>query len=69
MAAISHTATLFNFSGRYFKIVTMNVHKDTELLDYEEAEKLVEKERPKLIMAKHLQLFQDLGLAATKKDG
>ncbi|HOW88745.1 MAG TPA: serine hydroxymethyltransferase [Elusimicrobiales bacterium] len=47
---LSHGHPL-NFSGRYFKIVTMNVHKDTELLDYEEAEKLVEKTRPKLIMA------------------
>ncbi len=47
---LSHGHPL-NFSGRYFKIVTMNVNKDTELLDYDEAEKLMEKERPKLIMA------------------
>ncbi|MEI7481356.1 MAG: serine hydroxymethyltransferase [Elusimicrobiota bacterium] len=47
---LSHGHPL-NFSGRYFKIVTMNVHKDTELLDYDEAAKLIEKERPKLIMA------------------
>ncbi|HAT71529.1 MAG TPA: serine hydroxymethyltransferase [Elusimicrobia bacterium] len=47
---LSHGHPL-NFSGRYFKIVTMNVHKDTELLDYDEAEKLMEKERPRLIMA------------------
>ena len=47
---LSHGHPL-NFSGRYFKIVTMNVNKETELLDYEEAEKLMEKERPKLIMA------------------
>jgi len=47
---LSHGHPL-NFSGRYFKIVTMNVHKDTELLDYDEAAKLIEKERPRLIMA------------------
>jgi len=47
---LSHGHPL-NFSGRYFKIVTMNVHKDTELLDYDEAAKLMEKHRPKLIMA------------------
>jgi len=47
---LSHGHPL-NFSGRYFKIVTMNVSKDTELIDYDETAKLVEKERPKLIMA------------------
>jgi len=47
---LSHGHPL-NFSGRYFKIVTMNVNKETELLDYDEAEKLMEKERPRLIMA------------------
>ena len=47
---LSHGHPL-NFSGRYFKIVTMNVNKETELLDYEEAQKTIEKERPRLIMA------------------
>jgi len=47
---LSHGHPL-NFSGRYFKIVTMNVCKETELLDYDEAEKTMEKERPRLIMA------------------
>ncbi len=47
---LSHGHPL-NFSGRYFKIVTMNVSQETELIDYEEMEKLIEKERPKLIMA------------------
>ena len=47
---LSHGHPL-NFSGRYFKIVTMNVNKETELLDYDEAEKTIEKERPRLIMA------------------
>jgi len=47
---LSHGHPL-NFSGRYFKIVNINVNKDTELIDYDEMEKIVEKERPKLIMA------------------
>ena len=47
---LSHGHPL-NFSGRYFKIVTMNVSRETELLDYDEAEKTIEKERPRLIMA------------------
>jgi glycine hydroxymethyltransferase len=47
---LSHGHPL-NFSGRYFKIITMNVSQETELIDYEEMEKLIEKHRPKLIMA------------------
>jgi len=47
---LSHGHPL-NFSGRYFKIVTMNVSKETEMLDYDEAEKTIEKARPLLIMA------------------
>jgi len=47
---LSHGHPL-NFSGRYFKIVTINVNKDTELIDYEEMAKTIEKEKPKLIMA------------------
>jgi glycine hydroxymethyltransferase len=47
---LSHGHPL-NFSGRYFKIVTMNVSQETELIDYDEMEKLIEKHRPKLIMA------------------
>lgn len=47
---LSHGHPL-NFSGRYFKIVTINVNKETELIDYDEMEKTIEKERPKLIMA------------------
>ena len=47
---LSHGHPL-NFSGRYFKIITMNVNKDTEIIDYDEMAKLIEKERPKLIMA------------------
>jgi glycine hydroxymethyltransferase len=47
---LSHGHPL-NFSGRYFKVISINVNKDTELIDYDEMEKIVEKERPKLIMA------------------
>jgi len=47
---LSHGHPL-NFSGRYFKIITMNVSQETELIDYVEMEKLIEKHRPKLIMA------------------
>ncbi len=38
-----------NFSGKFFKVVGFNVKKDTELVDYEEAEKLALEHRPKLI--------------------
>jgi glycine hydroxymethyltransferase len=38
-----------NFSGKYFKVVGFNVFKDTELVDYEEAEKLALEHQPKLI--------------------
>src|SRR3989338_6168708 len=47
---LSHGHPL-NFSGRYFKIVTIDVSQESELIDYEEMEKLIEKHRPKLIMA------------------
>jgi len=38
-----------NFSGKYFKVVGFNVHKDSELVDYEEAERLAIEHRPRLI--------------------
>lgn len=47
---LSHGHPL-NFSGKYFKIVNINVNKDSELIDYDEMEKTIEKERPRLIMA------------------
>ncbi|MDR0646607.1 MAG: serine hydroxymethyltransferase [Elusimicrobiota bacterium] len=40
-----------NFSGKYFKIVEMNVRRDTELIDYDEAAKTAKSAMPKLIMA------------------
>jgi glycine hydroxymethyltransferase len=47
---LSHGHPL-NFSGKYFKIVSFEVNPETELIDYDEIDKLVEKHRPKLIMA------------------
>jgi glycine hydroxymethyltransferase len=38
-----------NFSGKYFKVVGFNVRKDTELIDYDEAEQLALEHRPKLL--------------------
>jgi len=38
-----------NFSGKYFKVTGFNVKKDTELVDYDEAEQLAMEHRPKLI--------------------
>ena len=40
-----------NFSGKYFKIVEMNVRPDTEMIDYDEAAKTAAAAKPKLIMA------------------
>jgi glycine hydroxymethyltransferase len=47
---LSHGHPL-NFSGKYFKIVPINVSKDTELIDYDEAEKLAQEHKPKMIFA------------------
>jgi glycine hydroxymethyltransferase len=38
-----------NFSGKYFKVVGFNVRQDTELVDYDEAERLAVEHKPKLI--------------------
>ncbi|WP_424245378.1 glycine hydroxymethyltransferase [Elusimicrobium posterum] len=38
-------------SGKSFKVVAMNVRKDTEEIDYEEAAKLALEHKPRLIMA------------------
>jgi len=40
-----------NFSGKMYKIVAMNVRKDTEEIDYDEAAKLALEHKPKLIFA------------------
>src|SRR5690242_8780312 len=39
-----------NFSGKTYRIVPYGVTKDTETIDYDDLEKLAEKERPKLII-------------------
>lgn len=39
-----------NFSGKFFNVVSYGVNKETETLDYDEAEKLALEHKPKLIM-------------------
>src|SRR5712672_1495375 len=39
-----------NFSGKTYRIVPYGVTKETEIIDYDDLEKLAEKERPKLII-------------------
>src|SRR5215469_15746713 len=39
-----------NFSGKTYKIVPYGVEKDTETIDYDDLEKLAEREHPKLII-------------------
>jgi glycine hydroxymethyltransferase len=38
-----------NFSGLYYKIVGFSVHRDTELIDYDQAERLALEHKPKLL--------------------
>jgi glycine hydroxymethyltransferase len=40
-----------NFSGKYYRIVPYGVRKDTEVIDYDEMEKLAREHKPKLIVA------------------
>jgi glycine hydroxymethyltransferase len=40
-----------NFSGKLYNIVAMNVRPDTEEIDYEEAARLAQAHKPKLILA------------------
>src|SRR5256714_12774017 len=39
-----------NFSGKTYKVIPYGVTKETETIDYDELEKLAERERPKLII-------------------
>ncbi len=39
-----------NFSGKTYKIVPYGVSKETEVIDYDELEKIAERERPQLII-------------------
>ncbi|MCX5788496.1 MAG: serine hydroxymethyltransferase [Elusimicrobia bacterium] len=45
---LSHGHPL-NYSGKFFKIVPVNVRKDDERVDYEEAERLVAEHKPKML--------------------
>lgn len=45
---LSHGHPL-NFSGKYFKVVGFNVRQESELVDYDEAERLALEHHPKLI--------------------
>ncbi|HBT62296.1 MAG TPA: serine hydroxymethyltransferase, partial [Elusimicrobia bacterium] len=47
---LSHGHPL-NFSGKFFKIVPINVRRDDELIDYDEAERLAHEHKPKMIFA------------------
>ena len=40
-----------NFSGKLYNIIAMNVRQDTEEIDYEEATRLAQEHKPKLIFA------------------
>ncbi len=47
---LTHGAPV-NFSGKWYKFVAYGVNRETELLDYDEVEKLALGHRPRLIMA------------------
>lgn len=40
-----------NYSGRYFRIISYGVNKETEQLDYDEIESLAKTHKPKMILA------------------
>ncbi len=40
-----------NFSGKWYKFISYGVNRETERLDYDDAEKLAKKHKPKLIIA------------------
>ena len=40
-----------NFSGKLFNIVSYGVNKDTQLIDYDELEKIAKESKPKMIIA------------------
>ncbi len=39
-----------NFSGKWFNVVSYGVHRDTELIDYDEVRDIALRERPKMII-------------------
>lgn len=46
---LSHGHRL-NFSGKYFKVVSYGVNRDTERIDYSEVRQIAHKEKPKLMI-------------------
>ncbi|HVN34521.1 MAG TPA: serine hydroxymethyltransferase [Casimicrobiaceae bacterium] len=40
-----------NFSGKWFNVVSYGLDPETELIDYEDAERLAQKHKPKLVIA------------------
>ena len=40
-----------NISGKWFKVIPYGLHPDTELIDYDAAERLAQEHKPKLIIA------------------
>ena len=51
-----------NFSGKLYNIIAMNVRKDTEEIDYDEATRLALEYKPKLIMAGGCKYYRALDL-------
>jgi glycine hydroxymethyltransferase len=47
---LSHGSPV-NFSGKNYKVVSYSVRQDTEVIDYDEVEKLAREHKPRLIMA------------------
>ena len=47
---LSHGHPL-NFSGKFYNIIAYGVNKETELIDFDEVERLAKKHKPKLIIA------------------
>jgi len=46
---LSHGSPV-NFSGKYYKIVPYTVRQDTEVIDYDEVERLAKEHKPRMIM-------------------
>lgn len=47
---LSHGSPV-NISGKYFKVVPYGVNKETEVIDYDEMEKIAKEHKPKIIVA------------------
>lgn len=47
---LSHGSPV-NISGKYFKVVPYGVNKETEVIDYDEMEKIAKENKPKIIVA------------------